>query len=173
MAKAKLQKEKDLAELTEKLKSAKAVVLTAYRGTNVKDMDKFRSVLRKEKVFSKVYKIPLIKKALKANGVDAKTVDYKTPVIISVSEEDETTPARVIKNLSKDLKTISILEGVLDGHMVSKAQVEALASLPSKDQLRAQVVGTLNAPITGFVNVLAGNLRSILNVLNAMSQKAS
>ena len=90
MAKLKAQKEKDLAELTEKLKTAKAVVFTDYRGTTVKDMDKFRNTLRKENVFSKVYKIPLIKKAMEAIGIDAASVDYKPPVILSLSEEDET-----------------------------------------------------------------------------------
>jgi large subunit ribosomal protein L10 len=154
MAVSKLQKEKDLQELTQKLKGAKAVVLTAYRGTTVKDMDKFRSSLRKEKVFSKVYKIPLIKKAMEANGIKAETVDYKQPVILSISEDEESTPARVIKNLAKDIKTLSILEGLLGKDIMTKAQVEALGSLPSKDQLRAQFMSVLNGPISAFARVL-------------------
>jgi large subunit ribosomal protein L10 len=154
MAKLKQQKEKDLQELTDKLKGAKSVVMTGYRGTTVKDMDTFRSSLRKEKVFSKVYKIPLIKKALEANGVVADTVDYKQPVILSISQDDETTAARIIKNLGKDFKTIAILEGVLDGKMLSKEQVMALADLPSKDQLRAQFMSVLNGPIAAFARVL-------------------
>ena len=105
MAKLKSQKEKDLAELTDKLKTAKAVVFTGYRGTTVKDMDTFRSSLRKENVFSKVYKIPLMKKALEALGIDAAAVDYKQPVILSLSQEDETVTARIIKNLTKEFKT--------------------------------------------------------------------
>lgn len=158
MAKPKLQKEKDLQELTDKLKGAKAVVLTAYRGTTVKDMDRFRSSLRKEKVFSKVYKIPLIKKAMEANGIAAATVDYKQPVILSISEDEESTPARIIQNLAKDIKTLSILEGILGKEIMSKAQVEALGSLPSKDQLRAQFMSVLNGPMAAFaraINALA------------------
>ena len=154
MAKLKAQKEKDLTELTGKLKTAKAVVLTGYRGTTVKDMDKFGISLRKENVFSKVYKIPLIKKAMEAVGINADTVDYKQPVILSLSEEDETVPARVIRNLTKELKTFVILEGVLDGKIASKAQVEMLGSLPSKDQLRAQFMSVLNGPISAFARVL-------------------
>ena len=154
MAKLKAQKEKDLAELTEKLKTAKAVVLSEYRGTTVKDMDKFRSTLRKEKVFSKVYKIPLIKKALEANGVNATSVDYKTPVILSISEDDETTAARVIKALAKEIKTFVILEGVIGGQMLNKQQIMVLADLPSKDQLRAQFMSVLNGPISAFARVL-------------------
>ena len=172
MAKSKSQKEQDLQELVNKLKSAKGVVLSEYRGTTVKDMDKFRKALRKEKVFSKVYKISLIKKALAEAGLQAQISDYKTPVIMSISEEDETVPARMVKTMARDIKTIDVLEGIVDKNVVSKAQVLALADLPSKDQLRGMVVRTINAPVSGFVNVLAGNLRGLVNVLNAMSQKA-
>jgi large subunit ribosomal protein L10 len=73
--------------------------------------------------------------------------------------------------MAKDLKTISVLEGIVDSKLVSKAQVLALADLPSKDQLRAMVIATINAPVTGFVNVLAGNIRGLINVLNAVAAK--
>ncbi len=156
MAKAKLQKDKDLQELTEKLKTAKSVVFTDYRGTTVKDMDKFRNSLRKERVFSKVYKMTLIRKAMEANGLNANSVNYKAPVILSLSEEDESTPARVVKNLMRELKTISILEGIVEGQIFSKAQVEALGDLPSKAQLRSQFMATLLAPVAAFARVLDG-----------------
>lgn len=172
MATAKAQKSKDLEELTGKLKEAKAVVFTDYRGTTVKDLDRFRKTLRSEHVFSKVYKMTLVRKALEQSGVAAQGVDYKTPVILSLSTEDETAPARAVKNLTKDIKTLSILAGMLSGSLVPKAQVEALADLPGKDQLRAQLVGTINAPVSGFVNVLAGNIRGLMNVLNAVAAKA-
>ncbi len=173
MPKSREQKEKDLQELTEKLKNAKSVVFSDYRGTTVKDIDTFRRTLAKEQVFSKVYKMTLVKKALAANGIDAGNLDYKTPVIISVSEEEETVPARLIKNAGKDIKTINILSGIVDKAMATREQILVLADLPSKDQLRGQLVGTINAPVSGFVNVLAGNVRSILNVLNAMAQKSA
>lgn len=154
MAKLKSQKEKDLNELTEKLKTAKSVVMTGYLSTTVADLDKFRNALRKENVFSKVYKIPLIKKAIEASGVQGTLTDYKTPVILSISETDETTPARVIKGLAKEVKTFSILEGLVDGKIMSKDQVNALADLPSKDQLRAQFMSVLNGPMSAFARVL-------------------
>ena len=154
MAKKKVQKEQDLAELTSKLKDAKAVVFTGYTGTTVKDIDNFRKTLSKEGVFSKVYKLTLVKKAMKEAGLAGEIADYKTPVILSVSKEDETVAARVIKNLSKDIKTLNILEGLIDGALVSKAQVETLGSLPSKDQLRAQLLSVFNGPIAAFVRLL-------------------
>ncbi len=161
MAKKKLQKEEDLQELTGKLKAAKSVVFSDYRGTTVKDLDKFRKSLRKENIFSKVYKITLVRKALEANGLSAATVEYKTPVILALSEEDETAPARVIKTLTKDLKTISILEGFVEGKLFSKAEVEALGGLPSKDQLRAQLLSVFNGPISAFVRVLDAHAKKM------------
>lgn len=157
MAKIRIQKEKDLKELTEKLKVAKAVVFTDYRGTSVKDMDKLRKNLRAEKVFSKVYKLPLVRKALEAIGMAA-PLDYKTPVILAISDDEETTPARVIKNLIKEVKSLNILEGIVGKDFLSKAQVEALGSLPSKDQLRSQFMSVLNGPVAAFaraINALA------------------
>jgi large subunit ribosomal protein L10 len=109
---------------------------------------------------------------MKEAGLEGEIADYKQPVILSVSGDDETTAARLVKNLSKDLKTISVLEGIVDKKLVNKAQILALADLPSKDQLRAQVIATINAPVTGFVNVLVGNIRGLINVLNAVAQKA-
>ncbi len=172
MAKTRQQKEQDLQELVDRLKDAKSVVLADYRGTTVKDIDVFRRALRSEGVVSKVYKVSLVKKAFEANGVDASSLDYKTPVILAVSQDDEVAPARIIKNVSKDVKTINILSGVMDGTFANREQVIALADLPSKDELRAKLVGTINAPVSGFVNVMAGNLRGLINVLNAVAQKA-
>lgn len=154
MAKAKKQKEQDLAELTQKLKEAKAAVFIGYTGTTVKDIDTFRKTLSKEGVFSKVYKLTLVKKAMKEAGITGEIADYKTPVILSVSKEDETVAARVIKNLSKDIKSLNILEGLMDGALVSKAQVETLGSLPSKDQLRAQLLSVFNGPIAALARLL-------------------
>jgi large subunit ribosomal protein L10 len=171
MAKSRVQKESDLAELTEKLKTAKSMVISEYRGTTVKQIDQFRRALSKEGVFSKVYKIALIKKALEANGVDASSIDYKKPVIVSLSEEEETAPARIIKGLMKDIQTVSVVGGMMEHAIISKQHVLVLADLPSKLELRAQLVRTINAPVSGFVNVLAGNIRSLVNVLNAVAQK--
>lgn len=154
MAKKKSQKEQDLVELISKLKEAKAAVFTGYAGTTVKDIDMFRKTLSKEGVFSKVYKLTLVKKAMKEAGVKGEISEYKTPVIMSISSEDETVTARLIKTLSKDIKTLNILEGLMDGGVVSKAQVETLGGLPTKDQLRAQLLSVFNGPMAALARLL-------------------
>lgn len=167
MAKLKVHKEKDLQELTDKLKAAKSVVFTGYSGTTVKDLDKFRNNLRKENVFSKVYKLTLVKKAIKEAGLEGEISEYKQPVIMSISAEDEIAPARVIKTLTKEVKTISILEGFFEGKLFSKAQVEALGDLPSKDQLRAQFMSVLNGTAAAFVRVLDARAKKLSETVPA------
>jgi large subunit ribosomal protein L10 len=73
------------------------------------------------------------------------------------------------KKINKD--KISFVGGMLDGKFISGDEVESLANLPSKKELYAQMVGSLNAPISGFVNVLAGNIRGLVNVLKAINEK--
>lgn len=170
MAKTRQQKQSDLDELISKLKSSKSVVFSQYRGTTVKDIDKLRNTLRAEGVNAKVYKVTLINKALQDNQIQG-NLDYKEPVIAAFSEDDEVAPARLVKSVGKEVKTVGLLSGVVDGKFASKEQVLALADLPSKLELRAKLVGTMNAPVSGFVNVLAGNLRGLINVLNAMAAK--
>jgi large subunit ribosomal protein L10 len=173
MAKLKSQKNEDLAELTEKLKHAKSAVLTGYSGTTVKDITKFRSTLRKEKVFSKVYKLTLIKKAMKDAGYEGEIADYKQPVILSVSEDEDPTPARVIKSLSKDIKTLVILEGLFEKKLVSKDMVMSLADLPSKDQLRSQFMSVLNGPISAFARVLNAYAEKMSKATTAVASEPS
>ncbi len=170
MAKTRQQKQTDLDELLTKIKSSKSVVFSQYRGTTVKDMDKLRNTLRAEGVSTKVYKVTLLNKALSENQIQG-SLDFKEPVIAAFSEEDEVAPARLVKTVGKEVKTVGILSGVVDGKFANKEQVMALADLPSKLELRAKLVGTINAPVSGFVNVLAGNLRGLINVINAMAAK--
>lgn len=171
MAKSKIQKESELTELNEKLSHAKSTVMVDYRGTTVKDINKFRRTLEKNGVYAKVCKVTLLKKALENNNVDATAVKYKAPVILAISDSEETLPAKLTRDLAKEIKTLNILSGVLDSRVVGKNEVLALAELPSKQEMRARLVGTINAPVSGFVNVLAGNLRGLVNVLNAIATK--
>lgn len=171
MAKSKQQKSVDLEELTDKLKDAKGIVFASYGSSTVKDIEKLRKAFYKEGVFAKVYKMTLIRKALESQGIDASSVDFKTPTLMAIGTDEETAPARILKAISKEVKTVGVLSGVLDKNVMSKAQVEALADLPSKLEMRAMLVRTINAPVSGFVTVLAGNLRGLVTVLSARADK--
>jgi large subunit ribosomal protein L10 len=85
--------------------------------------------------------------------------------------DDEVAPARVIFQFAKTHDALQVVGAITgDGQILTPAQVKALATLPTREQLLGQVVGTIAAPLSGFVGVMSGNVRSIINVLNALSE---
>jgi len=83
---------------------------------------------------------------------------------------DEVSAARIVNNFSKTHEILQVFGGVLEGKFISVAMVKSLANLPSKQELLAKLVGSINAPVSGFVNVLAGNLRGLVGVLNNIAK---
>lgn len=170
MAITRQKKQETLSEMEAELEGAKAIVFADYRGTTVKKIDELRRSFRKEDIYTKVAKISLIKIALKKAGVDITNMDFKAPVAMAVSKTDEVAPARILSAFTKENKNVKVLMGVMNNQVITATEVAALAALPSKQELLGQVVGTINAPITGFVNVLAGNLRNFVYVINAIKE---
>jgi len=167
----KEQKEVIIKDLTEKLKNSKAVVFSDYKGLNVKDMTQLRRDLREAGVDLKVLKKTLMNVALKNAGIEMDAKKLEGQVAIAVSSEDEVAAAKIIAKLAKANENLKIVGGILGTKELSVAEVDALAKLPSKEELLSKLVGSLNAPASGFVNVLAGNVRGLVTVLQAISEK--
>lgn len=167
----KQQKIELVKELAEKIKVAKSAVFVDYKGLKVKDSTDLKRSLRKAGVNYVVVRKTLLDIALKnagIEGVSVKTMDGQ--VALSLSNTDEVSGAKLIDTFSKTNENVKMLGGVLGTQVMNAAEVKALAKIPSKEELLAKLVGTLNAPVSGFVNVLAGNLRSLVNVLNAVGE---
>ncbi len=174
MPKNKDQKKEILSNLKEKIKNSKSMVFAGFNALGVKDNESLRDQLRNEKSEYYVAKKTLLNRALKDNSLDINVRDFDGKVAAIFSYEDEVAPAKIIGNFRKDKEKenkIFFLGGILEGKLLSKEQVESLAKLPSKHELYAKMVGSLNAPISGFVNALAGNLRNLVNVLKAIEEK--
>lgn len=173
MPKSKIQKGEIMRDLTERIKKSKSIVFAGFNALGVKDNEVLRLQLRAENGEYYVAKKTLLGRALKEQGIDnldTKSLDGKLAVIFSY--EDEVAPAKVVDAFRKDKEDkIFFLGGILEGKLLSKTEVEALAKLPSKHELHARLVGTLNAPISGFVNVLAGSIRNLVTVLKAIEEK--
>jgi large subunit ribosomal protein L10 len=170
MPKTKISKRDDLAKLEAKIRDSKAVVFATYNALGVKETEGLRNQLRAENGEMIVAKKTLLNLALRATeieGADAKSFDGQ--VVVLFSKTDEVLAAKLLKEFKKANKDkVEFAGGILEGKFIDKAGVIALADLPSKQQLLAQLVGTINAPVSGFVNVLAGNLRGLVNVMNAI-----
>jgi large subunit ribosomal protein L10 len=173
MAVTREAKEKTVEQLTKDLGRIKLAVMTDYRGLTVDEIQELRAALRNEGISYHVTKNTLLRIAAK-NNENLKDIDpavFTGPTALAMGFDDEVAPARVIFQYAKQHDALEIVGAITgEGQVLDAAQVKALAMLPTRDQLIAQVVGTIAAPLSGFVGVLSGNVRSIMNVLNAIKE---
>ena len=168
MAKTKLQKEQDIALLAQDLKDSKAAVFANFQGLKVSESEELRGICREQGIKYSASKKTLLKRALADVGLDVDTKAFEGGIATVLGVQDEVAPAQVIAGFAKSHEVVTIFGGILEGQFIDAAKVLELSKLPSKQQLLGHLVGALNAPISGFVNVLAGNLRGLVNVLNAV-----
>lgn len=166
MAKNRQQKVEALQKIEQAL-TKKSVVLFNHQGLKVNQVEDLRKLLRKEQLTLTVAKRNLLLLALKNKGVTFADGQITGAVAMAVGD-DEVAPAKVVADFKKTNDQVSFYGAVINNIAMNSAQVTQLALLPSKQELLAKVVGSLQAPIAGFVNVLAGNLRGLVNVLNAV-----
>lgn len=167
------QKKQIVAELTEKLKSACAGVVVDYKGINVADDTKLRKELREAGVDYFVVKNTLLSRAAKEAGIEGLDPVLEGTTALAISNEDHVAAARILCKFAEKNKSIKAKAGFVEGKTIDAAEVENLAKLPSKEVLVAQVLGGLNAPITGFVTVLNGTMKGLVVALNAIAEKQS
>lgn len=176
MALSKDKKAEVVSQIAELLSNSKLTVLAKYSGTSVKSMQQLRNQAQQNGTVVHVVKNRLVKKALESND-KFKAVDLSLlsgQLLYAFSNEDEVAPAQNLAAFAKLEPQIEFVGGLsADGQVLSADDIKELANLPSKDQLRAQLVGTIGAPLSGFVNVLSGNVRGVLNVLTARAEQLS
>ncbi len=168
MAKTKLQKEITLNDLSDRIARAKAMVFANFQGLKVKESEELRAICRGQGIGYMVSKKTLVTKALKAKGYDIDATTFQGGVSVLFGDADEVVPAQTIANFAKTHEAVKLFGGVLEGAFIDAAKVSQLAKLPTKQQLLGQLVGTLQAPVSGLVNVLAGNLRGLVTALSAI-----
>lgn len=167
-----LKNQQQVKSLTEKFKSMKGLILTEYHGLTVEEISELRSKLRPLNSEYAVVKNTLSEIALKEAGIDAGD-NFTGPTALVIENGDIVSPAKAIMDFAKNHAKLKVKAGFMEGKFVSAAVVEQLSSLPSKDVLIAKMLGSMNAPITGFVNVLAANIRGLVTVLDAIGKKQS
>lgn len=173
MALTKDEKNQVVADVSELLTHSKLTVIAEYQGTGVKQMQELRRDARETGTVVKVVKNRLVRQALLATDSlkEADTSVLTGQLLYAFNADDEVAPAQALANFAKKNPTIEFVGAITpDGQLMAVEDVKSLAALPSKDQLRAQLVGTLGAPLSGFVNVLSGNIRGVLNVMSARAE---
>lgn len=170
MPKNKSQKDSEVKKLQEQFALAKTAVFLSYTGLNVKDAQILRNNLRQEGAAMIASKKTLLKKALAQSGLEVDADKFSGSLAVAFGAGDEVAPAKVLAKFGKDKEAIKIQGGLLEGKFISVAKVLELAKLPSRLELLAKTAAAIKAPLTGLVNVLAGNLRGLVNVLNSIKE---
>ena len=169
---ANFEAKKALVEdIKNKIQSAKSIAFVDYRGLTAGEDTKMRKAFREAGADYKVYKNRLMLKALEALGINSSEKYLEGTTAVAFSNKDEVGAAKVIMDTIKETKKMEIKFGILNGTVVDSKAVEALAKLPSKEVLIAQLLGMLNAPATNLARVLNAPTQGLAIALNAVANK--
>ena len=162
-----------LEELNQKLDRSKTVVLADFKGLTVDKFTELRNQLKEIGGEIKVYKNTLLKLAFKEKDLQLEEADknFDGPSAAVFAYDDEIAPVKKVYEFTLQNQLPKFKFGFLNKEFIDSGRITQLGGLPGKEILLAQVVGSLNAPISGFVNVLQGNLRKLVLVLKAVEEK--
>ena len=162
----KTEKDVLVAELSEKVKGASSLYYTDFTGLNVKQMTDLRRRLRKAGVEYVVIKNSLAQRAVQEVGLPAEKLRGPTGVVIG---NDPVAAAKVLADFAKEFEQKPAIKGgVLEGNVIGVAQVKKLATLPTRQQMLAQLAGGLQSPLAGFVGALSGVFYMFAGALEAL-----
>jgi large subunit ribosomal protein L10 len=163
-----------IEDMTEKLKQSRAAVLLQTEGLTVSEMQELRRRLRAANVQLYVVKNTLLRIASERASYKDISGVLNGQTTIALSTEDEVAPAKTVSDYMRQVKTgkpVVIKAGILENGPISVAQVEALSKVPPREQLRAEVVGSIQGPLSQTYGVISAPLRDLINVLEARIQK--
>ena len=165
----KEDKEKVVAELTERLRVSETLIVTDYRGLTNSEIDALRSKLLEHGARFAVVKNTLTRRAAEAAGADALLALLEGPSAIAFIEAggDPVAVAKAIAATAKETKILAIRGGVLQGKEMTADEVESLAKLPPTEVLRAQLLGAIIAPLTTVLGLLSAPLRDLVGLIDA------
>lgn len=169
----KIEKEKTVDELREKLSLTKSLFLTDFRGLNVEQMTDLRRDLKEKKAEYRITKNSLIRLAARESRFEG-VLDYlKGPTGLVFSFEDPVSPAKVLYEIHKKVEKPKIKIIWMEGKLLDENHLKSLAALPSKDVILTQIVFGLNSPLANLVGTLQGVMRNFVGVLDAVREARS
>lgn len=170
MALSKDKKDAIVKEVTDLLDASKLTVISQYQGTPVKALQQLRHEGRDSGTVLKVVKNRLVIKALQSRDAtkDVDTSQINGMLLYAFNDQDEVAPAKTIAEFAKKQQTLQFVGAISEeGRFLDAEEVKALATLPSKNELVAQVVATLLSPVNDITNGLSGNLHALLDGVEA------
>jgi large subunit ribosomal protein L10 len=167
----KSEKEQLIKDLNDRFTRAKGVIVAEFNKLNVETVNRLRKKLRDGKVEWKVLKNTLARRAAKGTSVEAISDDFVGPVAAAITYDDVVAPAKILSEFVKELETIKIRSGVIQGQKIDKNGVLALAKLPGLPELRAQILNMINQPATKLVRTIKEPGGALARVIKAKSEQ--
>lgn len=168
------QKQEQVEVLAEQLKNAISGVIVDYKGINVENDTKLRKELREAGVTYMVVKNSLLRRAVDKAEMESLKDVLTGSTAIAISENDMVSPAKILCKYADSSKgAFTIKAGFVEGGVLDAAGVNQLSKLPSREELVAMTLRGLNAPISGFANVLNANIRGLVIALNQIAEKSA
>jgi large subunit ribosomal protein L10 len=163
------EKERIVAELTDRLRSSDALIVADYRGLSVKEIDDLRTKLLEHGASLTVVKNSLTRRAAEAAGSDALLALLEGPTAIAFleAEGDPVATAKALSDAARTTRILAVRGGIMQGRTISQAEVEELAKLPPVEVLQGQVVGALAAPLYAIVGLFTAPLRDLHGLVQA------
>lgn len=164
-------KEAIVAELAREVETCEGVIVLAYKGMKFSELTKVRTFAKEQGSDFRVIKNALLRVVLKARNIELDEASYALPTAVVVVQKDFVSVAKEIKKYTKEIQAFDVKSGWFDGQVLSAKDVLVIADLPSRDELLAQVLRTLNNPASNLVSLLSNIPRSFLYALNAIKEK--
>ena len=160
-----------VAEVAEKVNKAKAMVFTNFTGLTHKQLEEFKREIRAADAEFAATKNTLLKRALGDKAISGNEDKFQQPTGTIFMYGDVAQPLKALAKMMKDLEKPTVKFGLMDGKVLTEADVKKLATLPSKEVLIAQMLGMMNAPIQGLHRALSWNLQKFVMTLSAVAKK--
>ena len=173
MAVTRADKEAELQGLETAFQGSDSAILVDYKGLNVPQVTELRRQLRAAKASYKVVKNTIARRALKGTSFEPLEKFFEGTTAIAFTSTDPVALAKTLTTFGKTAPTLQIKAAVVQGRSVKPAEIADLAALPTKPELYAKLLGTLNAPLVQLVTVLSAVPRGLVNVLAAAEKKRS
>ena len=173
MAITKARKDELVAQYVELLNNSRAIFIAEYTGLNVKDINNLRQEVRKADGAFHVTKNTLLRYALEQADRPVPEELLAGQVATGFALNEAPALAKALTDFAKDKENLVIKGGILGTKVLTAEQVSDLAKLPSRDELRAQIIGLIGAPAQNIASVIAGGVRQVVNVLDAYAKKES
>jgi len=161
------EKEQTISDLSKKIEGYRAVVLTHYRGLNVEQINHLRKRLREEKVDYHVIKNTLMRLASKGTDLEKLNDYFEGPTAIAISYGDPIILAKVLSEFIKTQPSLEIKVGLIEGRVSPPEEVKALAAMPPREVLLAQLLATIQMPASQLLGTILITFQEFLSVLEA------